>query len=215
MTAEPHEAAAVRGAWETAYVGLGANLDDPRRHVEAAAAELSRLPSTRLRAVSSLYRTAPLGPADQPDYVNAVARLETRLAPRALLAALQGIERDHGRVRDGTRWGPRTLDLDLLTFGEQRIVSAALTVPHPEMHRRAFVLVPLADVAPPSLPVPGRDCLAVLLAAVPLDGVSLLAPLLAPTGSEPPPAAPVSVRRHALADDGAAEDGEERPCVLS
>ena len=90
---------------ETVYIGLGANLDDPRRHVEQAAAALAGLPATGLEQLSWLYRTAPVGPADQPDYINAAARLVTRLSPRALLAALQQIERAHGRVRDGTRWG--------------------------------------------------------------------------------------------------------------
>ncbi len=175
MTAEPHPVAHAHPVEETAYIGLGANLDDPRRHVETAVAELARLPSTRLAATSALYRTAPLGPADQPDYINAVARIETRLTPQALLAAMQAIERRHGRVRNGTRWGPRTLDLDLLTFGDRQICSSGLTVPHPEMHRRAFVLVPLADVAPRGLSVPGRDQLAALLAKVPRDGVARLA----------------------------------------
>jgi 2-amino-4-hydroxy-6-hydroxymethyldihydropteridine diphosphokinase len=173
--AEPHPIAEALPTEEVAYIGLGANLDDPRRHVETAAAQLGRLPSTRLAATSALYRTAPLGPADQPDYINAVARIDTWLTPEALLAELQAIERQHGRVRNGTRWGPRTLDLDLLTFGDRQISSKGLMVPHPEMHRRAFVLVPLADVAPPGLWVPGRDDLATLLASVSHDGVERLA----------------------------------------
>jgi 2-amino-4-hydroxy-6-hydroxymethyldihydropteridine diphosphokinase len=162
---------------ETVYIGLGANLDDPRRHVEQAAAALAGLPATGLEQLSWLYRTAPVGPADQPDYINAAARLVTRLSPRALLAALQQIERAHGRVRDGTRWGPRTLDLDILLFGTRHGAWPGLTLPHPEIHRRAFVLVPLAEVAPPRLDVPGQGRLDALLAAVPRDGVAALAPI--------------------------------------
>jgi len=126
--------------------------------------------STRL-AASALYRTKPVGPQDQPDYINAVAALETRLMPRALLAALQGIERRHGRVRDGSRWGPRTLDLDLLLYGGEELDLPGLHIPHAQMHRRAFVLVPLADVAAASLVVPGRGRLGQLLAQVDGSGV--------------------------------------------
>jgi 2-amino-4-hydroxy-6-hydroxymethyldihydropteridine diphosphokinase len=166
-----------QSAAETVYIGLGANLDDPRAHVEQAAAALAGLPLSRLEQVSWLYRTAPLGPADQPDYINAAARLVTLLSPPALLAALQQIERDHGRVRDGTRWGPRTLDLDILVFGGRRQRRPRLTLPHPEVHRRAFVLVPLAEVAPADLDIPGQGRLDALLAAVPKHGVEPLAPV--------------------------------------
>jgi len=162
---------------ETVYIGLGANLDDPRAHVEQAVADLAGLPGSGLEAISWLYRTAPVGPADQPDYINAAARLRTRLAPPALLRALQQIERRHGRVRDGTRWGPRTLDLDILLFGARRSERPSLRLPHPEIRRRAFVLVPLAEVAPAALDIPGQGRLDVLLAAVPKDGVAALAPI--------------------------------------
>jgi 2-amino-4-hydroxy-6-hydroxymethyldihydropteridine diphosphokinase len=165
---------------EVVYVGLGANLDDPQAHVERAADDLARLPASRLEALSWLYRTAPVGPADQPDFVNAAARLVTRLTPRALLAALQRIERDHGRVRDGTRWGPRTLDLDILAFGRRHAARPGLTLPHPEIRRRAFVLVPLSEVAPAALDIPGQGRLDVLLAAVPKEGVKPLAPIPLP-----------------------------------
>lgn len=158
----------------TAYIGLGANLADPRRQVERAIAALGALPATRLEAISRRYRTAPLGPAGQPDYINAVARLATSLTPEDLLSALQGIEQAQGRVRDGTRWGPRTLDLDLLLYGDQVIGTATLTLPHPQLHRRAFVLVPLAEVAPPDLAIPGHGPLAALLAAVGRDGCEAL-----------------------------------------
>ncbi|WP_295885137.1 2-amino-4-hydroxy-6-hydroxymethyldihydropteridine diphosphokinase [uncultured Thiohalocapsa sp.] len=177
---------------ETVYIGLGANLDDPRRHVERAADALTRLPASRVTQVSRLYRTAPVGPADQPDYINAVARLDTRLAPRALLAALQALERAHGRVRDGTRWGPRTLDLDILMFGARHVAWPGLTLPHPQARRRAFVLVPLAEVAPPGLDIPGQGRLSALLAAVPKQGVAPLAPipLQLPAGPLPADQAP-------------------------
>ena len=130
-----------------AYIGLGSNLEGPVEQLLKAFGELNELPQTRLVNRSPLYRSPPLGPAGQPDYVNAVARLQTVLEAHALLDGLQAIERAHGRVR-GERWGPRTLDLDLLVYGERRIDSERLVVPHPQMHRRAFVLIPLYDVAP-------------------------------------------------------------------
>jgi len=140
-------------AWVTVFVGLGSNLDRPVSQVRDALRELDGLPDTRLLRRSPLYRSAPLGPPGQPDYINAVAMLETRLMPDALLDLLQGIERRHGRMR-GERWGPRTLDLDLLLFADRRIDSERLQVPHPEISRRPFVLVPLHDIAP-ELIVPG------------------------------------------------------------
>jgi 2-amino-4-hydroxy-6-hydroxymethyldihydropteridine diphosphokinase len=139
----------------TAYVGLGANLDDPVEQVRRACGELSVLPSTGILALSPLYRSAPLGPQDQPDYINAVAALATQLAPLELLAALRAIEMQHGRRRDGSRWGPRTLDLDILLYGDLRQDSPELMLPHPGLHERAFVLYPLYDVAP-ELQIPGR-----------------------------------------------------------
>lgn len=148
------------------YIGLGANLGHPRQQVEQALEQLQALPRSELAAVSSLYRTAPVGPADQPDFINAVARLDTALDPLALLAALQQIERRHGRIRNGQRWGPRTLDLDILLFGDQILDWPQLCVPHPQMQARAFVLGPLAEIAPPGLQVPGQGRLDTLLAAV-------------------------------------------------
>ncbi|TFH85722.1 2-amino-4-hydroxy-6-hydroxymethyldihydropteridine diphosphokinase [Billgrantia azerbaijanica] len=129
------------------YVGLGSNLDDPQRHVEQALDELDRLPLTRRLVASRLYASRPLGPPDQPDFINAVARLETRLSPLALLDQLQALEQRHRRIRR-RRWGPRTLDLDLLLYGAQTLQNPRLQVPHPEMSRRSFVLVPLAELAP-------------------------------------------------------------------
>jgi 2-amino-4-hydroxy-6-hydroxymethyldihydropteridine diphosphokinase len=150
---------------QVAYVALGGNLQDPVQQVRSGLADLAALPDTRLTAHSSLYRTPPVGKLDQPDFINAVARLETRLPPERLLQALLDIESRHARVR-GERNGPRTLDLDLLLYAEREIRSPDLTVPHPRMHERAFVLVPLAEIAP-GLHIPGRGSVAELLAGVP------------------------------------------------
>jgi len=146
-----------------AYVGLGANLAAPCQQLSAALDELAQLPRTRLTARSGLYRSAPLGHLEQPDFVNAVARLETELEPEALWAALQGIERAHGRART-FRDAPRTLDLDLLLYADARIETPALTVPHPRMHQRAFVLLPLTEIDPQAL-IPGHGSARSLLAA--------------------------------------------------
>lgn len=149
----------------TAYIGIGSNLEDPLQQVLDARDALAALPRTRLVAFSPLYRNPAVGPGAQPDYVNAVAAVETRLAPRELLTALQAIEARHGRVRGAVRWAPRTLDLDLLLYGDRIIESADLRVPHPRMGERAFVLRPLHDIAP-DLEVPGRGPVATLLASV-------------------------------------------------
>ena len=130
-----------------AYVGLGSNLEAPRQQIERALEALGHLPLTGRVSASRLYVSTPVGPQDQPDFVNAVARLETRLSPLALLDQLQAMEQRHRRVRQ-QRWGPRTLDLDLLLYGDRRIETPRLRVPHPEMAARAFVLVPLAELAP-------------------------------------------------------------------
>lgn len=152
-----------------AYIGLGSNLDDPARQVGTACVEIEGLASSRCLACSSLYATTPVGPVDQPAFINAVACIETALNPHALLDALQHIEREHGRVRDGTRWGPRTLDLDLLIFGDRMLDEPGLTLPHPEIRRRAFVLVPLAEIAAADLEIPGQGRLDLLLAQCPAD----------------------------------------------
>ena len=130
-----------------AYVGVGSNLEDPRTQVLTALDELDRLPETRLLKKSSLYRSAPLGHADQPDFINAVAQLDTGLPAERLLAELQALESRHRRTRS-FRDAPRTLDLDLLLFGNARIDTADLQVPHPRMHERAFVLKPLLEISP-------------------------------------------------------------------
>jgi len=146
-----------------AYVGLGANLGEPRRQVEAAIEELKRLPRTRVTGVSSLYRSAPVGGPPQPEYVNAAARLDTGLDPEALLDALLAIEAAHGRERRA-RNAPRTLDLDLLLYGGRVLAAPRLVLPHPRLHERAFVLAPLAELEP-GLEVPGRGAVGALLAA--------------------------------------------------
>jgi 2-amino-4-hydroxy-6-hydroxymethyldihydropteridine diphosphokinase len=146
-----------------AYVGLGSNLDDPRTQIENALLELRSLPDTELLRASSLYRSAPVGYAEQPDFLNAVARLDSGLDAEALLAELKEIERRHGRSRSFAN-APRTLDLDLLLFGDSVMEAAGLTLPHPRMHERAFVLAPLAEIAP-GASVPGRGRVEDLLAA--------------------------------------------------
>ncbi|MCG6659550.1 2-amino-4-hydroxy-6-hydroxymethyldihydropteridine diphosphokinase [Halomonas campisalis] len=150
-----------------AYVGLGSNLDGPREQIERALEALERLPLTGRVQASRLYVSAPVGPVDQPDFVNAVARLETRLSPLALLDQLQALEQRHRRVRR-RRWGPRTLDLDLLLYGDRVIDTPRLRVPHPELAARAFVVVPLAELAP-ELQLPDGRRLAALREALPLD----------------------------------------------
>ncbi|MBV4365799.1 2-amino-4-hydroxy-6-hydroxymethyldihydropteridine diphosphokinase [Erwinia sp. BNK-24-b] len=131
-----------------AYLALGSNLADPLHQVRAALDALAALPQTRLLATSSLYRTPPYGPPDQPDYLNAAVLLETTLAPEALLDLTQRIELEQGRVRKDERWGPRTLDLDIMLFGNLTLNTPRLTVPHYDMHNRAFMLVPLFEIAP-------------------------------------------------------------------
>ena len=147
------------------YVGLGSNLESPRVQLQRALSALGRLRATELREASSFYVTAPMGGPPQPDFVNAAAQLETGLTACELLDELHGIERSQGRRRDGGRWEPRTLDLDLLLYGEDRIMQDGLIVPHPRMRQRAFVLYPLYELAP-ELEIPGQGPLAGLLPAV-------------------------------------------------
>ena len=138
----------------TATVAVGANLGNARMNVTRALHELYRIGGTRVRAQSDMYRSAPVGPAGQPDYINAAAVLETSLTPLELLDALQVVEDRFGRDRSVERWGPRAIDLDMVTYQEQRISEERLTLPHPEAHHRCFVLVPLAQIAPEIL-IPG------------------------------------------------------------
>lgn len=130
-----------------AYVGLGANLGEPRRQLEEALARLKATEEVEVIRVSTFYRNPPLGPPEQPWYINAVAQVRTRLAPEDLFRVLRHIEAELGRAR-GKRWGPRIIDLDLLLYDGEVMAAPELVVPHPEMHRRAFVLVPLAEIAP-------------------------------------------------------------------
>ena len=161
------------------YIGLGSNLENPRNQVEAALEELNQLPGTRLLAASSLYQSKPLGPP-QPDFINAVALLETTLPALALLDQLQGLEQRHQRVRR-EHWGPRTLDLDLLLYGDESVDHPRLQVPHPELTKRNFVLYPLAELAP-ELTLPTGTPLAALLAQVSRDGLQPLASSPSRTG---------------------------------
>jgi 2-amino-4-hydroxy-6-hydroxymethyldihydropteridine diphosphokinase len=147
-----------------AYVGLGSNLDDPPQQLRRALDALAALPDTSLSGASRFYRSPPWGPIDQPDYVNAVAALDTELAPLALMEALLMIERAAGRSRR-ERWGPRVLDLDLLLYDRLQYSSDALQLPHPRMHERPFVLLPLAELAP-ELELPGRGSLRQLILSV-------------------------------------------------
>jgi len=130
-----------------AFIGLGSNLDDPRGQLQRAFADLEGLPDTRLIGRSSLYRSAPVGVLDQPDFVNAVAKISTKLRPHELLKALLNIEHQHGRERT-FRNAPRTLDLDVLLYDDLRLHEQGLTIPHPQMHRRAFVLQPMLEIDP-------------------------------------------------------------------
>lgn len=150
------------------YIGIGSNLDDPEKHVRRAILQLGELPHSSLLRSSSLYRSKPMGPRDQPDYINAVASIMTSLAPLALLDELQAIEAEHGRIRTGLRWGPRTLDLDILLFGEKLLNLPRLTVPHPGLHERAFVLYPLHEIDP-AIGIPAKGSVASLLANCPAD----------------------------------------------
>lgn len=145
-----------------AFIGLGGNLGDARHTLEAAMARLANHPELVLTGRSAFYRTAPWGVLDQPDFVNAAVSVDTALSPHALLDVLLETERAFGRVRDGERWGPRTLDLDLLLHGTTVVHDERLELPHPRMAQRAFVLLPLADIDP-SLDIPMQGRVANLL----------------------------------------------------
>ncbi|HWP89102.1 MAG TPA: 2-amino-4-hydroxy-6-hydroxymethyldihydropteridine diphosphokinase [Burkholderiales bacterium] len=157
----------------TAYIALGANLEDPVVQVRAGLAALATLPDTQLLMQSSLYRTAPVGYADQPDFINAVAAVDTELSPRELLDALLAIELNHGRVRQFAN-APRTLDLDVLLYDDVEVNESGLTIPHPRMHERAFVLAPLAEIAP-LCEIPGHGRVSELLRSLDPQGVTRLA----------------------------------------
>lgn len=156
-----------------AYIGLGSNLGDPATQLDNALLALAGLPATTLLGSSSFYRSQPLGPQDQPPYVNAAALLETALAPRKLLDKMLAIEARQGRIRDGRHWHARTLDLDLLLYGSECLEQDGLVVPHPEISRRNFVLCPLAEITH-DLFIPGMGRVADMLEAVGMEGLEKL-----------------------------------------
>jgi 2-amino-4-hydroxy-6-hydroxymethyldihydropteridine diphosphokinase len=156
--------------WVPAYIGVGSNLGDSQQRVRAAFGSLGAMHNTRFIAKSRLYRTRPFGPVEQGDFINAVAGVLTQLTAHEVLTEIRAIEARAGRVRS-ERWGPRTLDLDLLVFGDQRIDSVELVVPHPGIAERGFVLAPLVDIAP-TLNVPGVGRAEDLLRLLPDDGIA-------------------------------------------
>ena len=156
--------------WHPAYIGVGSNLDDPPAQVLRAFAKLAELPRTKVILTSPIYRTRPFGPVEQPDYANAVAGLLTQLPPHELLSALQWIEAAQGRPKERQHWGPRIIDLDLLVYGRERLDDPDLTVPHPGIVERNFVLYPLADIAP-DLDIPGLGRVTELKGRVTSEGL--------------------------------------------
>jgi 2-amino-4-hydroxy-6-hydroxymethyldihydropteridine diphosphokinase len=159
--------------WVTAYIGLGSNLSNPVLQIKSAHTAITQIAGVKELAFSGLYHSPPMGPQDQPDYVNAVMCVATGLSPIDLLRCLQGIENDQGRVRKDQRWGARTLDLDILIYGDQVIDMPDLIVPHTGLAERAFVLYPLHEIAPQLL-VPGKGHIVDLLAKCPMNGLKRL-----------------------------------------
>ncbi len=158
-----------------AFLGLGSNLESPAEQVLAAFERIAATPGVTLLRASSLYRTAPIGYADQPDFINAVVEVATTLAPRALLHAMLDIEHCHGRVREFQN-APRTLDVDILLYGDMSLETEGLTLPHPRAHERAFVLLPLMEIAP-HCHIPGLGLARDYLAACGDQGISRLPPM--------------------------------------
>jgi 2-amino-4-hydroxy-6-hydroxymethyldihydropteridine diphosphokinase len=157
-----------------AFIGVGGNVGDVETTIMEAMWAMDGLPQTSIRAQSKLYRSPPWGRTDQPEFLNAVVELRTRLAPRILLECLLEVETRFGRIREeDEKWGPRTLDLDILTYGEAEIDLPGMHVPHPHLHERAFVLVPLAEIAA-KLEIPGRGCVSDLLAQVDATGIETI-----------------------------------------
>ncbi|MCL4130917.1 UNVERIFIED_CONTAM: hypothetical protein GTU68_005698 [Idotea baltica] len=154
---------------ETTYISIGSNLDDPQQQVITAISGLENIPNTNVIVVSPWYRSSPMGPQDQPDYINGVAQLETTLDPQQLLNSLQNIENAHHRKRQ-EHWGARTLDLDILLYGTQQIDQPNLQIPHPGLTTRNFVLLPLADLAP-QLVLPNGTPLVTLLESCSSEGI--------------------------------------------
>lgn len=160
-------------SWRPAYIGVGSNLEEPRAQVLKACRELAQLPLTRLELTSPLYRSRPMGPIAQPDFVNAVAGLLTQLEAPALLAELRALEAALGRPATHQHWGPRVIDLDLLSYGRERRAGPGLTLPHPGIPERNFVLYPLADIAP-DLDIPGLGRVAELAGRLTTEGLARL-----------------------------------------
>lgn len=156
----------------TAYIAIGSNLADPVAQAKQAMDALTRLPRSEFIQASSLYSSTPMGPQNQPDYINAVVKIETALTPLELLDCTQAIEQEQGRVRKEERWGPRTLDLDILLYGDEVIESERLTVPHYGMKVREFVLYPLAEITP-NLRLPDGSTLPDLLQQVERNGLAI------------------------------------------
>jgi 2-amino-4-hydroxy-6-hydroxymethyldihydropteridine diphosphokinase len=156
----------------TAYIAVGSNLSDPVTQANEAIEALKGLPKSTFLAASSLYSSTPMGPQDQPDYINAVVQIQTELTPLELLDCTQAIELEQGRVRKEERWGPRTLDLDMILYGNEVIDSERLTVPHYGMKEREFVLYPLAEIAP-NLTLPCGTRLDELLKVVDQNGLRI------------------------------------------
>jgi len=155
-----------------AYIAIGSNLGDPVAQARDAIAALNQSPDIQVVAESSLYSSTPMGPQDQPDYINAVVAIDTALSPQALLDQTQAIELEHGRVRKAERWGPRTLDLDIVLYGELVHDCERLTIPHYGMKVREFVLYPLAEIAP-DLILPDQTALQTLLTQVDRNGLAV------------------------------------------
>lgn len=156
------------------YIGLGSNMDNPLFHIKTACSELAQLPSTKLTKISNFYRNPPLGPSKQADYINAVVSLKTSLLPLELLHQLQLLEIRHGRKRQGEKWGPRSLDLDILLFGQESIHTENLRIPHYDLANRYFFLYPLVEIAPPGLSLPSGKTIRKLLLECPKISMSLV-----------------------------------------
>jgi 2-amino-4-hydroxy-6-hydroxymethyldihydropteridine diphosphokinase len=159
--------------WQPAYIGVGSNLQEPRTQVQTACAKLAQVPRTRLVLTSPLYASRPFGPVSQPDFVNAVAGLLTQLDPEGVLRELSSLESAMGRTAPHERWGPRIIDLDLLAYAHERRSTPSLTLPHPGIVERNFVLYPLCDIAP-DLELPGMGRVAELKRRVTNDGLTLI-----------------------------------------
>lgn len=158
----------------SAFLGLGSNMDKPLQQIETALQQLRQHPELELTQVSSRYRSAPLGPQDQDDYINAVVSVSTRLTPQQLLHAMQVLENAHGRVRN-RHWGPRTLDIDLLSYDQLQLQTVELVLPHPQIAQRNFVLIPWIEIAGGDFSLPGLGCLDELLSRCPPNDLQRVA----------------------------------------